>query len=179
MGLLLFFVFVILPVLETVVFVLVGIYWGWLQAILLTFITSFLGFSLSKYYQFCAKGNLEKALAGELPDGHLMDSMMLYLACFLLIFPGFITDFLGLFLLVPWGRKLVIWLVGRRLSASLSSGFGAPGTGFYFHTQSPDSDEDVYDAEFTSPRSTSSRLDSILGNSQDDDIIDVDFEVKK
>ncbi|MDD3587522.1 MAG: FxsA family protein [Thermoguttaceae bacterium] len=179
MNLLLFFVFVILPVLEIITFAFVGIYWGWLQAIFLTITTSFLGFSLSKYYQFRAKGNIEKVLSGELPDGHILDNMMLYLACFLLTLPGFLTDFAGLFLLIPWCRRLTIRFVGRRLSAGVLSGFDTRSSGFYFHTQSSNAGQDAYGDEFTTSRSTHSRLGGAPGKEQDDDIIDVDFEVKK
>jgi UPF0716 protein FxsA len=54
--------------------------------------------------------------AGRIPAGPLVDAALLLLAGFLLLVPGFVTDGLGLLLLLPPVRALVALGLGRRFA---------------------------------------------------------------
>lgn len=49
--------------------------------------------------------------AGRLPAAHLLDGLFILAGGILLLTPGFFTDFIGLFLLIPASRTLLkMWL---------------------------------------------------------------------
>ncbi len=71
-------------------------------------------------------------LAEEIPTRDLMDLFLILIGAVMLILPGFLTDFLGLVLLVPpfrWGlRELMVVCLRRMLPAARgSSGPVRPG----------------------------------------------------
>jgi UPF0716 protein FxsA len=58
------------------------------------------------------------------PLGQIAENALLVMAGFLLILPGFLTDTLGLMLLIPPVRQLVIRSVAARARANGSGQFG-------------------------------------------------------
>ncbi len=58
--------------------------------------------------------------AGRVPSGELVDAALVLVGGLLLLLPGFVTDVLGLFFLLPFtrpfARKAVAFFVARRLS---------------------------------------------------------------
>jgi UPF0716 protein FxsA len=52
---------------------------------------------------------------GEMPARQMGDAMLIGLAGFLLLLPGYFTDLVGLLLLVPWTRELIYRLLARNL----------------------------------------------------------------
>lgn len=57
--------------------------------------------------------------AGDVPTGEVFDGVLVLLAAALLVIPGFITDILGLALLLPPVRSMVKWLFWRRMRRRL------------------------------------------------------------
>src|SRR5690606_39100995 len=66
--------------------------------------------------------------AGELPTTELVNGLLILFAGALLLTPGFVTDTLGLLLLVPPTRAVVRTLVLRRFERRLRSAFAPGGT---------------------------------------------------
>jgi UPF0716 protein FxsA len=75
----------------------------------------------------------EAVQAGRPPARELADGVLILIGGVLLLLPGFISDLLGLILVLPFTRPLVRGLVlpllGRRLLVVGQGGPGRPGTG--------------------------------------------------
>ncbi|GJM39655.1 MAG: hypothetical protein DHS20C19_30220 [Acidimicrobiales bacterium] len=67
---------------------------------------------------------------GELPTNPLIDGMLVLLAGALMLTPGFLTDGLGLLLLLPPTRAIVREILKRRFAGRITVGGGAFGPGF-------------------------------------------------
>ena len=109
-----FFLFILLPILELVVFIQVGAKIGVLWVLALIFLSSMLGFALLRNlgtYSFIQMQ--ERLRRGELPMQELGQSLWLAMASMLLIIPGFITSITGLLLMIPVTRKALAVLFAR------------------------------------------------------------------
>jgi UPF0716 protein FxsA len=133
--LLLVTLFIVVPLLELYVILAVGDAIGWWQTILLLALDSVLGSMLLR-----AQGRAvwrrfnETMAAGRVPHKELQDGIAVISGGALLLTPGFLSDILGLLLLLPPTRALILRLVMRRLSKRIetrvvSGGTRAPGRG--------------------------------------------------
>jgi UPF0716 protein FxsA len=59
--------------------------------------------------------------AGRIPGAHLVDGGLVLLAGMLLVIPGFVTDALGIVLLLPPVRALVRGRLGRRFRVQVAT----------------------------------------------------------
>ncbi len=102
-----FFLFILVPIVELIVLIKIGIIIGALPTIGLIFLTAVLGVSLIRKQglQTSLKAQ-EKMRRGELPASEVAEGMMLLFGGFCLIMPGFITDIMGGLLLISLLRKL-------------------------------------------------------------------------
>ncbi|MBU6329606.1 MAG: FxsA family protein [Acidobacteria bacterium] len=113
----LFLLFVVAPLVELYVLVQVAQFIGLLPALLLLVLLSLFGAWLVRREGTSALRRLRGALAvGEMPTEPLVDGGLIVLAGTLCIVPGFLSDGIGLLLLVPPVRTLV----RRRLIARWS-----------------------------------------------------------
>jgi UPF0716 protein FxsA len=72
--------------------------------------------------------HLREALAaGKPPAGSMLEGVLVVAGGILLIIPGFITDALGLVLLVPITRTVAGRAIARRIGRGRSGGRGGPG----------------------------------------------------
>jgi len=101
-----FLVFFLLAWIEISIFIQVAHVMGVLLTMLLVIFTSCIGVSLVKN-QGVKNFMLmqQKLAAGESPAVEMVKSVSLILAGFLLLLPGFFTDFIGLLLLLPPVQK--------------------------------------------------------------------------
>jgi len=108
--------FLLLPLAEIAVFVLVGGAIGVGPTLALVLISACGGLAIVRLQGLATLRRARAALdLGELPAAELFNGACLLLAGILLLIPGFLTDFVGLLLLVPLLRTgLRVWL-GRRL----------------------------------------------------------------
>lgn len=98
----------LLVYIESVLFVRIASEVGVLLTLLLVILTSCLGVSLVRNQGIKNFMSMQqKIAAGESPAEEAIKSVSLVLAGFLLIVPGFFTDFLGLLLLLPPVQKLL------------------------------------------------------------------------
>ena len=110
---LLFLLFILFPILEMVVLIKVGGVIGAWNTVGLVILSALAGIEVVRRQGFRNALKLrEKMAAGELPAVEVVESLAIMLGGVLMIIPGFITDILGIFLLIPPVRQLLInrWL---------------------------------------------------------------------
>lgn len=110
-----FFIFVALPIAEIYVFVEVGSLIGAGWTVLWVVVAALVGVVLLRLHGIATLQRVQAAMMrGELPARAMFDGALLFFSAVLLIIPGFITDLLGLLLLLPPVRWLLLRGVIRR-----------------------------------------------------------------
>ena len=133
MALLLVLVFIVLPIAELYVIIKVGGAIGVLPTLALLIADSFLGAALLRSQGRAAWRRFNEALAaGRVPAREVFDGTMIILGGAFLLTPGFITDVVGLLLLIPPTRAIfrgiVARMAGRRAAFTVRTvrwGYGA------------------------------------------------------
>ena len=106
--------FIVLPIAELYVIIKVGEAIGVLPTIALLVLDSFLGASLLRSQGRAAWRRFNAALSqGRVPAREVFDGAMVILGGAFLITPGFISDVIGLLLLLPPTRAIFAGLVAR------------------------------------------------------------------
>jgi UPF0716 protein FxsA len=114
MALFLVLVFIVLPIAELYVIIQVGEAIGVVPTIALLIADSFLGAALLRSQGRAAWRRFNEALAtGRVPAREVFDGTMVILGGAFLLTPGFITDVIGLLLLIPPTRALFRGMVAR------------------------------------------------------------------
>jgi UPF0716 protein FxsA len=122
------FLLLVIPVLEIVVFILVGREIGVLPTLGLILLTAFLGTILLRYQGFAVIGRIRSEIDRKrIPGRALGDGAMILVAGVLLLTPGFVTDSIGFALFVPAVRRALWRFIASRVSAiDLSSRRAGP-----------------------------------------------------
>ncbi len=119
----LFILFAVVPVIEVYLLIKVGSLIGPLPTVALLLAISMAGAWLVRHQGFELMRRIQSELAqGRLPAAELLDGAMVLVGGVLLLTPGFFTDFLGLFFLIPFTRAVIKQLVGLWLQRRLSRG---------------------------------------------------------
>jgi UPF0716 protein FxsA len=109
----------LLPFAEIAGFVIVGRQIGVLPTLGLVVLSSIVGFMLLRIQGLGILDRIRREMErGNVPGREMTHGVMVVLAGFLLMLPGFITDILGLLLFIPWVRDRVWLLLGRRIVVS-------------------------------------------------------------
>ena len=127
--LLLLFIFV--PIIEIGLFIQVGGFLGLWPTIALVLITAFVGASLVRSQGIqtlmSVQGRLQQ---GEMPAQQILEGVMLAVAGVLLLTPGFMTDALGMLVLLPAPRAMIAKkMMEKMVVKNMSGGFHAGGQG--------------------------------------------------
>jgi UPF0716 protein FxsA len=123
MFLILLALFIAVPIAEIYVIVQVGHSIGALNTLLLLVVVSVLGAWLVKVQGLSVLARIEqRARAGQVPTNELVDGLILLLAGVLMLVPGFITDALGIVLILPPTRAGVRHLLLRRYRRRIDNG---------------------------------------------------------
>ncbi|USD32790.1 MULTISPECIES: FxsA family protein [Vibrio] len=128
--LLLMFIFV--PIIEIGLFISVGGYLGLWPTIALVLITAFAGASLVRSQGLQTLMSVQNRLQqGELPAQQILEGVMLAVSGVLLLTPGFMTDALGMLVLLPAPRAAMArYLMSKMTVQSVGGGFqGGFGSG--------------------------------------------------
>jgi UPF0716 protein FxsA len=123
--------FIAIPLMEIYFLIQVGDVIGALPTIVLVVGTAVLGVALLRIQGISTVARMQMSLQrGELPAQTILEGVMLLLAGGLLLTPGFVTDFLGFLLLVPYLRqKLAETLIFKGiLRAQHNSEFSSANT---------------------------------------------------
>src|SRR5204863_9824210 len=131
---LLVLIFIVLPIAELYVIIKVGEAIGVLPTIALLILDSFLGAALLRSQGRAAWRRFNQALAeGRVPTREVFDGAMVILGGAFLIAPGFITDVIGLVLLIPptraFFRAVIARMARRRVAFSVRTVGWGPGAG--------------------------------------------------
>ena len=113
-----FFLFLLFPLLELTVLIKVGGAIGVLPTLLLIIGSAVLGSLLLRVAGLATALRARERLArGELPEQEMLEGMLIALGGGLLLLPGFISDIMGLFCLIPFTRRLLVRQLLRRVEA--------------------------------------------------------------
>ena len=110
-------IIVLVPIIEIYLFIKIGSQIGAFSTISLIFITAFLGIIYARYEGFnTLKSGMSQIIKNEMPIYEIISGAALAFAAFLLILPGFATDILGLLIIFPPTRKLLLKKVSTKYS---------------------------------------------------------------
>lgn len=138
MGLILFILFIGVPLIEIMLFIKIGGAIGMAMTVLIVVVTALIGSFLLRAQGLAtmaeARATMERA---ELPVDSVIHGIFLLLAGAFLLTPGFLTDAIGFILFVPplrlaLGRHIVSAVVARgtvSVHASSETWTGRPGAG--------------------------------------------------
>jgi UPF0716 protein FxsA len=116
-------VFIVVPLAELYVIIQVGQAIGALPTIAILLLDSVLGSMLLRAQGRAVWRRFNEALAaGRMPHREVVDGVLVIFGGAFLITPGFITDVVGVVLLLPPTRALVRARLARRLSRRVSVG---------------------------------------------------------
>ena len=108
----LFFIIIFLPFVEIYTLIVVGNYIGAFNAILLIILTAIIGLYLLRNQGIRSLINLRSNPKGFNPTAdNILKTLFTPIGGFLMLIPGFITDFLGLLILLPLTRIFLIGLI--------------------------------------------------------------------
>jgi UPF0716 protein FxsA len=122
MGRLLFATFIIVPIIEIALFVLLGDIIGFWWTMAGVLITAVIGSVLLRWQGFRVVARIREALnQGSFPARPIIDGVMLAVAGALLLTPGFFTDTIGFLLFIPAVRTAVFGFVRARVTVLSST----------------------------------------------------------
>ena len=130
MPLLLVVLFIVVPIAELAVLIqigqLIGVWW----TIALLVADAILGSLLARSQGRLAWRRFNEALqAGRMPAREVMDGALVLFGGALLLTPGFLSDILGLLLLLPPTRALVRAVLVRRFAGRMVASMSGPRVG--------------------------------------------------
>ena len=103
-----FILFIGLPSLEIFLMIKIGSEVGALNTIALIFLTAIVGVYIARIQGIqTLKSGMVNLYQNKLPVYEILSGASIALAAFLLIIPGFFTDFVGFLLLIPFTRKII------------------------------------------------------------------------
>ncbi len=103
-----FLIFICLPAIEIYFMIKVGAEMGALNTIGLVFLTAIIGVYFAKLQGIqTLKSGMLNLYQNKIPLYEVMSGASIALAALLLIVPGFLTDFIGFLLLIPFTRKIL------------------------------------------------------------------------
>ena len=125
-----FLLILVVPIVEILFMIKVAGYIGGLATVLLILGTCVIGATIVRRIGARAWAELQQSAAtGRLPRD-IVDKVIVLLGGVLLLVPGFITDVIGIVLLIPftrrWTRRLVGSYVGRRVRVVRTPGRARP-----------------------------------------------------
>ena len=106
-----------IPLIEIYLFIKIGSQIGAFNTVSLILITAFIGVIYARYEgSNTLKSGMSQIIKNEIPIYEIISGAALTFAAFLLILPGFATDILGLLIIFPPTRKLLLKKVSTKYS---------------------------------------------------------------
>ena len=103
------FLIIGIRLIEIYLFIKIGSQIGAFNTILLILTTAVAGVAYARYEGFnTLKSGMSQLIKNEIPIYELVSGATLAFAALLLIFPGFATDFIGILLVIPITRRLIL-----------------------------------------------------------------------
>ena len=107
-----------IPLIEIYLFIKVGSQIGALNTILLILITAIVGIWYARYEGFnTLRSGMSQLVKNELPLYEIVSGAAIAFAALLLILPGFATDIIGILLVFPITRKIILSKYSKKYSS--------------------------------------------------------------
>lgn len=114
--------FTLIPLIELIVLLRVGRYIGILNTISIVLLTGITGAFLARSQGLKVIKRIQDDLnMGIVPADKLIDGVMILAGGLLLLTPGFITDFAGFMILIPYSRELIKKWIKRKIKVKFES----------------------------------------------------------
>ena len=98
-----------IPLIEIYLFIKIGSQIGAFNTVLLILTTAVVGVAYARFEGFnTLKSGIAQIVKNEMPVYEIISGATLAFAAFLLILPGFATDFIGILLVIPFSRRLLL-----------------------------------------------------------------------
>ena len=108
---------ILIPIIEIYLFIKIGSQIGAFSTIGLIFLTAIVGVFYARYEGFnTLRSGFTQLVKNEVPIYELLSGAALAFAALLLILPGFATDTIGILLIFPYSRKLIINKFSKKYS---------------------------------------------------------------
>ena len=108
---------ILIPLVEIYLFIKIGSQIGAFNTISLILLTALLGVWYARYEGFnTLKSGISQIMKNEVPLYEIVSGAALAIAALMLILPGFATDLLGLLLIFPLSRKLILGRFANKYS---------------------------------------------------------------
>ena len=108
---------ILIPLVEIYLFIKIGSQIGAFNTISLILLTALLGVWYARYEGFnTLKSGISQIMKNEVPLYEIVSGAALAIAALMLILPGFATDLIGLLLIFPLSRKLILGKFANKYS---------------------------------------------------------------
>ena len=98
-----------IPLIEIYLFIKIGSQIGAFNTVLLILTTAVIGVAYARYEGFnTLKSGIGQLVKNEMPVYEIVSGATLAFAAFLLIVPGFATDLVGILLVIPFTRRILL-----------------------------------------------------------------------
>lgn len=113
----------LVPVAEIYVLIQVGARIGFVNTIFALLVFGVLGAGLAKAQgRYLLRSLRESLNRGELPTFRVLQGVLVFVGGVLFLIPGFLTDLIGAFFVLPGPRHLIAAMIQRKLARQISSG---------------------------------------------------------
>ena len=111
-----------IPLIEIYLFIKIGSQIGALNTVLLIIITAIVGIWYARYEGFnTLRSGVSQLVRNEVPLYEMISGAAIAFAALLLILPGFATDIIGILLIFPVTRKIILSKYSRKYSSKKKS----------------------------------------------------------
>lgn len=132
----------LLPAIEIAVFIYVGQAIGIWKVVALVFLSAIVGAMLLRYQSLGVIRKINRDIRrGETPEVGILHGFLIVVGALLMMIPGFVTDVIGLLLMIPFVRTGIGRLIKSRVNVTTFRTGGAPRGGGFRRRR----DEDVVD----------------------------------
>ena len=108
---------ILIPLVEIYLFIKIGSQIGAFNTISLILLTALLGVWYARYEGFnTLRSGISRIMKNEVPLYEIVSGAALAIAALMLILPGFATDLIGLLLIFPLSRKLILGKFANKYS---------------------------------------------------------------
>lgn len=129
MGRILFTLFTALPLIELFGLILLGNWIGALPTIGLCIFTAFFGTLLARREGIRTFLSVKEQIqTGQVPGYTMLEGLAILASGVLLVLPGLFSDLIGIILLIPWTRRLVVDQIADYLTEKLKQSAAREGT---------------------------------------------------
>jgi len=147
--------FLVLPIVEIVILIKIGsdAMLGPLWTIFLVVLTAIVGAFLLRQQGLSTLARLKSNMSqGKIPAQEMVEGVLLAVGGALLMTPGFVTDTMGFFCLLPFSRQFIAKNIMKRSSVKMQEGINAQMGGFSYDYQTHASqrqDTNIVEGEYT------------------------------